>query len=81
MLGEWDKGPLWQNRYWDHQVRDQADFNAHLDYIHYNPVKHGYVEKPAQWEYSSFQAFLDQGYYQADWGVTAVGSTAGDFGE
>ena len=45
---------IWQRRYWEHTIRDDRDLAAHLDYIHFNPVKHGLVEHPADWPYSSF---------------------------
>ena len=45
---------IWQRRYWEHTLRDEDDFRQHVDYIHYNPVKHGYVSHPAEWNYSSF---------------------------
>lgn len=44
---------LWQRRFWEHQIRDQQDFNRHLDYIHYNPVKHGLCERADAWPYST----------------------------
>lgn len=62
--------PIWQNRYWEHCVRDDADFQRHLDYIHYNPVKHGYVTRPCDWPWSSFRSHVDRGYYSEDWGIS-----------
>ena len=62
------KTPVWQNRFWEHTIRNQADFDHHLDYIHFNPVKHGYVTKSWCWEYSSFRYFVKNGKYGADWG-------------
>ena len=59
---------IWQPRFWEHLIRDQDDFRRHLDYIHYNPVKHGYVNAPAQWAYSSFTRYAQRGWYDADWG-------------
>jgi len=61
---------LWQRRYWEHTIRDEADFAAHCDYIHFNPVKHGLVSRPADWDWSSFGRFVEQGVYPADWGAT-----------
>ncbi|MCK5124995.1 MAG: transposase [candidate division Zixibacteria bacterium] len=46
-------GRIWQYRYWDHVIRDKIDLNTHIDYIHYNPVKHGYTKRPFDWKYSS----------------------------
>ena len=59
---------LWQNRFWDHVIRDEDDLNRHLDYIHYNPVKHGYVTNPQDWPRSSYANWLARGYYEVGWG-------------
>jgi putative transposase len=61
-------GRLWQNRFWDHIIRSQEDMNRHIDYIHYNPVHHGYANDPFSYEQSSARAFLEAGLYQPDWG-------------
>jgi putative transposase len=58
---------VWQERFWEHAIRDVDDLNRHLDYIHYNPVKHGFVACPHQWEWSSFRRCVDSGAYDADW--------------
>lgn len=63
---------LWQRRYWEHVIRDEADFAAHLDYIHFNPVKHGLVERAADWPWSSFHRYTAAGTYPLDWGETQV---------
>lgn len=62
------KGPAWQKHYWEHLIRDEADFCRHFDYIHYNPVKHGLCEAPAEWRARSFHRCVDQGIYPLDWG-------------
>ena len=59
---------VWQRRFWEHQIRDEADFIHHADYIHYNPVSHGLVNAPAEWPYSSFHRFVERGFYSHDWG-------------
>ncbi len=59
---------IWQHRYWEHLLRDQRDFNRHVDYIHYNPVKHGYVSRPFDWQHSSFRHYIKRGVYSEDWG-------------
>ena len=59
---------IWQRRFWEHTIRDQQDWRKHMDYIHYNPVKHGYVESPADWPYSSFKHNVAKGWYSDDWG-------------
>jgi putative transposase len=58
---------IWQRRYWEHAIRDDRDFAAHLNYVHFNPVKHGYVSHPIDWPYSSFRACVAKGLYPADW--------------
>jgi putative transposase len=59
---------IWQRRFWDHLIRDDQDFQRHLDYIHWNPVKHGYVKRVIDWPYSTFHRFVNQGLYPPDWG-------------
>jgi len=59
---------LWQRGFWDHMIRDEEDLGRHLDYIHYNPVKHGLVTRPEDYVYSSYRYWLEQGYYEAGWG-------------
>ena len=58
----------WQRRFWEHLIRDESDFNHHVDYIHYNPVKHGLVTEPSLWEYSSFHKYVNEGILPKDWG-------------
>ncbi|HBH88914.1 transposase [Ponticaulis sp.] len=50
---------IWQRRYWEHLIRDDADLGAHMDYIHWNPVKHGYVADPSDWPHSSWHRYKD----------------------
>lgn len=75
------EGTLWQRRYWEHLIRDEADLARHLDYIHWNPVKHGWVQRVADWPYSTFHRFAAAGVYPTDWGTDAVAGDEGDFGE
>lgn len=63
---------IWQRRYWEHQIRDEADLQAHVDYLHFNPVKHGYVRCVADWPFSSFHRYVRQGLLPADWVGAAV---------
>lgn len=73
---------LWQRRFWEHQIRDERDFERHVDYVHCNPVKHGYVKTVAQWPYSSFHRFVERGTYPLDWagdGITHMPDA--DYGE
>lgn len=62
-----EKG-VWQRRYYDHIIRDEKDLCKHLDYIHYNPVKHGLTNKVIDWQYSSFKKFVERGNYESNWG-------------
>jgi putative transposase len=58
---------IWQRRFWEHVIRDERDYERHVDYIHYNPVKHGQVARVADWPYSSFQRYVEQGIYDLEW--------------
>ena len=60
---------VWQRRFWEHLIRDDKDFIGHVDYIHYNPVKHGLVTAPKNWEYSSFHRYVQSGVYEQEWGA------------
>ncbi|MFZ5380163.1 REP-associated tyrosine transposase [Aeromonas hydrophila] len=70
----WRRGErgIWQRRYWEHLIRDQEDFNNHLDYIHINPVKHGLVTATKDWPYSTFHRWVQQGRYSLSWGDTST---------
>jgi putative transposase len=57
---------IWQRRYWEHLIRDDRDFERHVDYIHYNPVKHGVVKRVVDWPYSSFHRYVASGLYPED---------------
>lgn len=59
---------VWQPKYWEHTIRDEIDLQRHLDYIHYNPVKHGYVACAKDWPWSSFHQWVRRGVYSQDWG-------------
>ncbi|MGI6741010.1 MAG: REP-associated tyrosine transposase [Brevefilum sp.] len=59
---------IWQRRFWEHSIFDENDFEHHLNYLHFNPVKHGLVDRVQDWEASSFKDFVKQGYYDLDWG-------------
>ncbi len=58
---------IWQRRYWEHTIRDAGDYTAHMDYTHFNPVKHGYVSQAADWPYSSFHRCVAAGLYPSGW--------------
>lgn len=74
------ESPLWQRRFWEHQIRDERDYERHLDYLHWNPVRHGLVQQVADWPWSSFHRLVRQGLYPGDWGGTQAPDDAG-FGE
>ena len=75
------RGRVWQNRFWDHVIRDDDDMNRHIDYIHYNPVKHGFVVSPFDWEQSSIRDYHKRGLYELDWGQAESLVFEGGFGE
>ena len=58
---------IWQRRFWEHTIEDNEDLEEHLDYIHYNPIKHGLVERAIDWPYSSFARYVKEGIYEVDW--------------
>lgn len=64
----YEKKSIWQKRYYEHTLRDDEDLNKHLDYIHYNPVKHGLVKQVKNWEFSSFHKFVEIKNYDTNWG-------------
>ena len=63
---------VWQRRFWEHLIRDQDDFNKHVDYIHWNPVKHGWVKSVADWPHSSFHSYAAHGIYPTNWGCDGI---------
>ena len=75
--GEYD---LWQRRYWEHTLRNDSDLERHVDYIHYNPVKHGWVKRVRDWPNSTFHRYVRKGIYQLDW-AGVVDKSEEDFGE
>ena len=58
---------LWQRRFWEHAIRDEADYAGHVDYCHINPVKQGFVQRAVDWPYSTFHRYVEQGIYPLDW--------------
>ncbi|MGD8642505.1 MAG: transposase [Gammaproteobacteria bacterium] len=63
---------IWQRRYWEHLLRDEHDFQRHVDYIHWNPVKHGWVDRVCDWPHSSFHDYVKQGIYPEDWASAPI---------
>jgi len=66
---------VWQKRFWEHKIRDEEDFIRHVNYIHYNPVKHGLTRCPHGWPHSSFWRWVSEGYYKRDWLCVCDGKT------
>ena len=62
---------IWQRRFWEHVIRDEHDFIAHLDYIHLNPVHHGLAAAPRDWPHSTFRTWVERGAYRPEWGSDA----------
>ena len=65
---------IWQRRFWEHVIRDDRDYEQHVNYIHWNPVKHGWVKRAKDWRYSSFHGYVRRGVYSADWASDGEGS-------
>jgi putative transposase len=72
---------LWQRRFWEHTTRDEGDFARHVDYIHFNPVKHGLVTRVRDWPYSSFHRYVRVGLLPDHWGGDARDASSGTYGE
>ena len=68
---------FWRRRFWEHTIRDERDLRAHVDYIHFNPVKHGLVSRVADWPWSSFHRYVRRGWLEPDW-AAEPGLFAGD---
>ena len=73
-LAKGERG-IWQRRYWEHLIRDDRDYAHHVDYYHYNPVKHGYVQRAADWPHSTFHREVERGAYPLDWVGTTHAAT------
>ena len=72
---------LWQRRFWEHLIRDEDDYARHMDYLHYNPVKHGLVAAAGEWPHSTFHRLVEHGVYEASWGMATDERTDEPFGE
>lgn len=86
-LGEWrsprrlakaERG-IWQRRYWEHLIQDERDLAAHVDYVHFNPVKHGHAERTVDWPHSTFHRYVSRADLSPDWAVGI--DVVGEFGE
>lgn len=70
----------WQRRFWEHTIRDENDLRAHVEYVHWNPVKHGHARRVCEWPYSSFHQYVRKRMLAEDWGGEGV-TSRGQFGE
>jgi putative transposase len=69
---------IWQRRFWEHWIRDERGYTAHMDYVHINPLKHGLVERVADWPYSTFHRLVEAGVYPPNWGGSEQADELGD---
>jgi putative transposase len=69
---------IWQRRFWDHHIRDERDFTMHLRYCWWNPVKHGFVQRPVDWPHSSIHRDIRLGQVEPEWAGIKID---GAFGE
>lgn len=76
-----NEGALWQRRFWEHLIGSEKDYQAHVDYIHWNSVKHGHVSSACSWRYSSFYRYVMDGIYESDWGASETRFVGREFGE
>jgi putative transposase len=75
------EAPVWQRRFWEHTIRDEEDLQRHIDYIHFNPVKHGHADRPRAWPHSSIHRFIARGQLPEDWGAPAPAIDLAEAGE
>jgi putative transposase len=72
---------IWQRRFWEHVIRDDQDYAAHVDYCHINPLKHGLVEQVADWPYSTFHRYVERGLYPSNWATQpSINNAVGERG-
>jgi len=76
-----NESPIWQKRFWEHQIRDDKDLSRHFDYIHFNPVKHGLVNRVQDWPFSTFHRYVREGLYPENWGEAVTFCPDDNFGE
>ena len=69
---------VWQPRFWEHTIRNEEDYRRHMDYVYINPVKHGYVNRVADWPFSTFHRDVRSGLYPEDWAGDLEGIAAGE---
>ena len=76
-----NESTLWQRRFWEHTIRDETDYLRHMEYLHYNPVKHGLVKSVKDWQFSTFHRYVKEGVYPEDWGGRGDEEAGENFGE
>ncbi len=69
---------IWQRRFWEHTIRDEVDYQNHMDYLHFNPVKHGLIKSVQEWEYSTFHHLVKKGIYPENWGGINIDLPTGE---
>ena len=72
---------IWQRRFWEHAIRNDQDYENHMDYLHFNPVKHGYVKYIKDWPHSTFHRYVREGVYNENWGNNGIAIIDDKFGE
>jgi putative transposase len=72
---------IWQRRFWEYCIRNDRDYSRHVEYIHYNPVKHGYVQRASDWQFSSINRYIASGIVEQDWGIGPDATLGKDYGE
>ena len=70
---------IWQRRFWEHLIRDEADYARHVEYCYINPVKHGLVTRVRDWPHASFHRDVRRGIFPEDWAGDVDAN--GEFGE
>ncbi|WP_027357997.1 REP-associated tyrosine transposase [Desulforegula conservatrix] len=60
---------IWHRRFWEHMIRDESDYENHMNYVHFNPVKHNFVKKASEWKWSTFHRYVKLGVYSDDWEI------------
>jgi putative transposase len=69
---------IWQRRFWEHLIRDDIDYANHVNYIHINPVKHGYTKRAVDWSHSSIHRFIERGIVDENWATSLIDGEYGD---
>lgn len=78
---ERNESTIWQRRFWEHTIKDESDYQKHLDYIYWNPVRHGHVSSVNEWPFSTFHRDVQAGLYDEGWGFDFKDNDGTNFGE